>query len=224
MNKKLRENPKNKKQKKGKPELFLVFLSFYKKLIQKVDILHDNQSVIVHTIMSRITKVTCPEQFYAYLCFYPTCLGAYQAGLLLRHITQLLPRFVQQNLTIHLNGKDVTIVNVLLSLRDYCDGMVTEFTKLIYQGDPRGRPLWLLESKRKASQDFLELFHELMMMADNNDPRVVEYQKRIMLEKAEAFHKSPYYLELGATLSNPARFANGWFEAHGILDDDGFLE
>jgi hypothetical protein len=172
-----------------------------------------------------IKAITSPEQFIAWMrLLSESKSGIRNAGLLLLFTNQLWTRFIHRNLNGLIDGKPASMVGALLSMRDKCQWFVPDLTKKLELCEDNAPYRWVLEMTRKASQDFLVLFHELMMRADNNDPRVVEYQKRVIQEKVEAFHKSPYYLELGATISNPARFASGWFETHGLLDDDGFLE
>ncbi len=167
-----------------------------------------------------ISQITRPEQLLMRIRAITTS-GPVGACKLIMIVNALIERFMTKTLTVVFPKGEISFVGILGSIRGYCQRkvLICRTTPKALQGDR-----WITGLLIKASLEYMTLYDYLITRAQSTEPFVIQERDRIMRERVDAFVKSPYFLELGARLHNPAKFDNGWFEDHGMFDEDGLLE
>lgn len=126
--------------------------------------------------------------------------------------------FVSKKITVNTKNGDKSLVKFYSDLRKVLIQLMGQ-TAEILSGKKASTPLWMIEITHNTIKNFLLKIDDLFANAALNDTIVRTEQKRIMMEKADLLIKSPYFLELGSIIMNPAHFASGWFEKNGLLDE-----
>ena len=78
--------------------------------------------------------------------------------------------------------------------------------------------LWKKEMYKRTT-DFIDLIENSFLHANSEHPYIVEYQRKIMKEKTDAFIKSPLRDELLAYIYNPIHFKTGRFRDQCLFDN-----
>lgn len=133
-------------------------------------------------------------------------------------LEKMTHRFVSKKMTVNTKNGDKSLVKFYSDLRTVLINLLAQTTEIL-SGKKASTPLWMIEITQNTIKNFLLKIDEMFANAELNDTIVRMEQKRIMMEKANLLIKSPYFLELGAIIMNPAHFASGWFEKNGLLDD-----
>lgn len=152
----------------------------------------------------------------------PGCLRA--TSILYGVINRALEKSILPDWKLPHLGRSIPVDRVLNALLERGKDMLAGLEVMLTKPPTRSSPRWMLHLTKGWLLEYFELFDHLVARSTLSSPIVAQHQKRIMLERVEAFHKSPYFLELGARLYDPVKFDNGWFEDHAMFDEDGFLE
>jgi hypothetical protein len=172
-----------------------------------------DKAEFLHKVNDEISRITRPEQLLIRVrSIRPS--GQVGACKLIMILNAVIERFMTKSLTVVFPKGEISFVAILGTIRAYCQ----TFMNRQVETNP-----WIGGLLRKACLEYMTLYDYLFSRSTSTCPTVIEEQARIMRERTEAFVKSPYFLELGARLHDPVKF-NGWFEDHGMCDEDGFLE
>jgi hypothetical protein len=174
-----------------------------------------DKAEFMYKVNDEISRITRQEQLLIRVRSIRQS-GQVGACKLIMVINAVIERFITKSLTmVFPNGEEFSFVAILGTIRAYCQ---THMNGPQVETNP-----WVGGLLRKACLEYMTLYDYLFSRSTSTDPIVIQEQARIMRERTEAFVKSPYFLELGARLHDPAKF-NGWFEDHGMFDEFGYLE
>jgi hypothetical protein len=172
-----------------------------------------DKAAFLKRVATEIDTITRPEQLFLRIRSITDHFSAVTVSKLILVINGTIERFLTRKLTINHPKGEIPFMGILVSVKQFCQ-------RWLEKNSITG---WIVPVLKKACLDFMVLFDYLFAWSTLTDPVVTQEQTRIMKERADAFVKSPYFLELGARLYSPTNFENGWFEDNGMMDEDGYL-